>query len=186
MTSTSSTRLVSSGFSENKSLAGVLIVSRAHKTWSRSLLLKDFQPKVTELSLVLPYRMNRTKILNGSVWAKCPPVKFYFRCHVNVILPSWRFNTTREFGVVHLYLWVSIKKRLLYSVRLERYGRLPMNNDVETLRWIDVKLLIEFLGLRQTATMYGLGAFDLKIYQMSKVGTWRKSENFASSQWHWP
>ena len=181
MTSTSSTRLVSSGFSENKSLAGVLIVSRAHKTWSRSLLLKDFQPKVTELNLVLPYRMNRTKTLNGSVWTKCPPVKFYFRCHVNVIPPSWRLILPES--SVHLYLWVSIKKRLLYSVRLERYGRLPMNNDVETLRWIDVKLLIEFLGLRQTATMYGLGAFDLKIYQMSKVGTWRKSGNFASSQW---
>ena len=185
MTSTSSTRLVSSGFSENKSLAGVLIVSRAHKTWSRSLLLKDFQPKVTELSLVLPYRMNRTKTLNGSV-NKVPA------CQILLPVPCERYpailevNTTREFGVVHLYLWVPIKKRLLYSVRLERYGRLPMNNDVETLRWIDVKLLIEFLGLRQTATMYGVGAFDLKIYQMSKVGTWRKSENFASSQWHWP
>ena len=33
--------VTSSGFSENKGLGGVL-VSLAHKTWSRSFLLKDF------------------------------------------------------------------------------------------------------------------------------------------------
>lgn len=36
--------------------------------------------------------------------------------------------------------------------------------------------MVDFLGLKQLSTKYGLGLFDLKLYRLSKVGG--KVENF--------
>ena len=72
-----SNRLASSGFSENKGLVGVCSwsVSRAHKSWSWSLLLMDFhlsRAKITPTLILCSGVVNDLNCAHKEGWYSCP------------------------------------------------------------------------------------------------------------------
>ena len=62
---------------------------------------------------------------------------------------------------------------------IERYkARIQIGEDHEYIASFK-SILIDFLGLNDQAKKFGLGSFDLKLYQLAKVNG--KAENYAIS-----
>lgn len=61
---------------------------------------------------------------------------------------------------------------------IERYkSRISVNDDAKDNFHNFKKNVIDFLGVKDQATRYGLGQFDLKLFRLSKVDG--KLDNFA-------
>jgi len=74
--------------------------------------------------------------------------------------------------------------RIDSDTAFKRHRRRMRINDVNTVHALK-KHLLSFLGLKELASKYGLGNFDIKVYRMApKPGG--KSDNFAittDDQW---
>ena len=62
---------------------------------------------------------------------------------------------------------------------IERYKAIPKVQEEHRTLSTFKKNVIDFLGLNEQATKFGLGSIDLKLYRLAKIGG--KIENYSLS-----